>query len=1064
MALILPEIKHEYIFKEDTEQQKESTFEQCLDEGKEAAYASIGTDPLDSTYIGAPDILPEHIMEYTSTDDHDYLKTIELVWGYTIGIITTKVVLNKDTGDILAEGDAVDNYVAPEDVNTATGRWIRLSGNRNLHPTILRAVEMPEDVICLKDLCATIQIDENTGFTIEGFDSSHIINFDNAFQKAWINNEVTFDMTSCKTCKYMFSEGLLKDNSGELLTIQNMQPNTNCDYMFYNSYLYRIPEGIRQAGVGGNSMFFGAALGLKSELDMNTAGYRGKLYNKMFCGKDNLISGTDVDSKHNNALIDTTDMVFDSTDSNIDLALNCCKGPIPQINYSNTQSAIQMYYDKSNITEITVDLSTLTHDLSAAFMFGGDNVTTFNIIGNPETTRLYYSGVTYNGSRPTIGDYSLIRAHNFRPTENVSLVINITDTLYFYQYEDIIQGLSDSISRYTLGLLNIYSNGDVAELKITGTLYALIICSNLTITSDSNITVKQYHIQSEEEFKNFYNHKIINCSSVILNPSLLNYSDSQTYRTYFSDFINNTDLSFLNLEDCFFIDRIFNAQIGMFIKNRGIEDNTIDLNIDVHNKSFCITNLYNPIKNIKITNAGELGFMYYSVNPNIYYTREIEDYDESAMMKSLVTLDGTGTIYYYYDAGYTFYYRNQYYSWQFVDAPNYDIQVERYIATLLLKSINNITNIVAEEDCSLQISKNYPFNTRYETGYRTLLAVDNINKYTSNQVLGVLGATNNTQNISLQSYTVGNYNWYVIIAGSYVDYDRLCVSEDMSCFTDFPTFNITDEDYALYTPISVNALNVPISMLEHFSRMSLNRGNRRLSATYPLDSLYTLKHDVDEVNVVIDKFGSNAVASYSIKPSIFEEVDLRNCSIGNGHWGNDEVTVVSGYYSTQSKDMYVPNFESISVTIAPNVRILNTEITFCHYRFSTTNNRLIDIKPSVYVGGEYVNGAPNLTTINFTGYSDYGLQVDLAHQHTESNLTTINWAKNYVNGNGNIDLRWSQGINAQTLQNITDLTFRGTNKTVTINTIPYKLFTQEQISALASKVTLNEYIPQEGEV
>ena len=1062
MALILPKIKHEYIFKEDTEQQKESTFEQCLDEGKEAAYASIGTDPLDSTYIAAPDVLPDHIMEYTSTDGHDYLKTIELVWGYTIGIIATPVVLNADTGDILAEGNAVDSYTAPEGVNIKKGRWIRLSGNRNLHPSILRAVEMPEDVICLKDLCAAIQIDEKTGFTVEGFDSSHVINFDNAFQKAWINSEVTFDMSSCKTCKYMFNEGLIKDNSGELLTIQNMQPGTNCDYMFYNSYLYRIPEGIRQAGVGGVQMFFGAALGLKSGVDMNTAGYRGKLYSKMFCSWDNLIPGTNVDTQHNNALIDTADMIFDSTDTNIDLALNCCKGPIPTINYSNTRSAKEMYYDKSDITEITVDLSTLANDLAATFMFGGDKITTFNIIGNPETTRLYYSSVSYSSLYPAISAYSLIRIPYFDLMEDFSATINITNTLYFYQYEDIIQGTSSSISKYTLGLLNVKANSTIAELKITGTLYALLICSNLTITSDSNIIVKQYHIQSEEEFKNFYNNKIIDCSSVILNPSLLNYSDSMYYDSYYKDFINSTDLGFLNLEDCFFIDRIFNAQIGMFSKDRGIEDNTIDLTIDIHNKSFCITNLYNPIKNIKITNAGELGFMYYSVNSSIYNTTKIEDYDESLMMKSLVTLDGQGTIYYYYDISNTFYYRYQYYSWQFVDAPSYNIQVEQYLQTLLLKSINSITNIVAEEYCTLKTSNNYPFNVKYNTDNRTLLAVDTINEYISNQVLALLASTQNTQNITLQNYKVGDYNWYIIPAGSYVDYNRLQVGEDVSCFTDFPSFNISDDDYALYTPISVNALNIPISMLEHFAKITINGTNRRLSVTYPLDSFYTLKHDVDELNVVINKFGNNQAQGYKIVPSLFEEVDLRNCVVGNGTWGNDSVTVGNGYYSN-CKDIYVPNFDSISVTISTNVRVLNTEITFHHKRTSTSNARSISICPSVYKDEDYINGAPNLTTINFTGYTEYSLQVDLAHQHTESNLTTINWSDSYVNGNGNIDLRWSQGINSQTLQNITDLKFRGTNKTVTINTNAYKLFTDEQKQTLASKVTLNEYIPQEGE-
>lgn len=1063
MALILPEVKHEYIFKEDTEEQKQTTFEQCLDEGKEAAYASIGTEPLDSTYIGAPDILPEHIMEYTSTDDHDYLKTIELVWGYTIGIITTKVILNKDTGDILAEGDAVDNYVAPEDVNTATGRWIRLSGNRNLHPTILRAVEMPEDVICLKDLCAAVQIDSDTGFTIEGFDSSHVINFDNAFQKAYINNEVTFDMSSCKTCKYMFNEGLIKNNSGELLTIQNMQPGTNCDYMFYNSYLYKVPEGIRQAGVGGVGMFWGSALGKKSGVDMNTGGYKGKLYSKMFCGYDNMISGTNVDTQHNNELIDTQNMVFDSTDSNIDLALNYCKGIIPQINYTDTVSAKQMYYDKSNVEEITVDLSTATHDMAATLMFGGDNIAKYNIIGNPENTRLYYEEVDYGNYGTNSGLYSLIRP-KYNSAIELNITVNITNTLYFYQYEDVIQGTVDSITRYTLALIHGgLSNPTKAELTLIGNIYALTICSKFILSNSSNIIVKQYHLQSLEEFERFYQNTIINGNNYPRNVYLIDWLSSN-YDEYFEEFINTTNLSFINLDDCFFIDRIFNNSIGMNLSNRGYEDNTIELNINLQGKSFCITQLYNVIKNINVTNAG-LGFMYFYISTSIYNTSSVEDYNEDLMMKSLVSISGDGgTIYYRYVSG-SFDYRKQYYSWQFVDAPEYDIEVTNYINTLLLKSIGTINNIVDDEYCTIK-GDPYPFSNRYEYSniYTTLLAVDSIKGFNSNQIISVLGITENFPKLTLHSEVVNSRPWYICPAVSFVKYDKLCVIQDISYFQDFPEFNIVEEDYALYAPIQINALNVPISLLSHFSSMSTNRGNLRLSAEYPLNSFYTLKQDVDSVNVQISKYGANSVNAYFIYPSVFEITDLSRCTIGDGYWGNDSMTVSNSYYTSEEKyGIYVPNFNSISVNILTRVPVLNTEINISHERVSNTNSRLISIKPSVTdAEGNYVNGAPNLTTINFTGYSEYSLEVDLAHQRVESNLTTINWVNSYINGNGNVDLRWSQGIDTQTLSNLTNLQFRGSGRTVTINTIPYKLFTSEQIATLSSKVTLNEYIPQEA--
>ena len=64
---------------------------------------------------------------------------------------------------------------------------------------------------------------------------------------------------------------------------------------------------------------------------------------------------------------------------------------------------------------------------------------------------------------------------------------------------------------------------------------------------------------------------------------------SSNYDEYFEEFINTTNLSFINLDDCFFIDRIFNNSIGMDLSNRGYEDNTIELNINLQGKSFCIT-------------------------------------------------------------------------------------------------------------------------------------------------------------------------------------------------------------------------------------------------------------------------------------------------------------------------------------------------------------------------------------------------------------------------------------------------------------------------------------------
>lgn len=87
MALIIPEVKHEYIFMEDSEQDKEIQFDQCRADNKEAAYSCFGTGELDSEYQPSPTKDPDYLMDYCSTDGHDYLKDYRLIWGYGIGII-----------------------------------------------------------------------------------------------------------------------------------------------------------------------------------------------------------------------------------------------------------------------------------------------------------------------------------------------------------------------------------------------------------------------------------------------------------------------------------------------------------------------------------------------------------------------------------------------------------------------------------------------------------------------------------------------------------------------------------------------------------------------------------------------------------------------------------------------------------------------------------------------------------------------------------------------------------------------------------------------------------------
>lgn len=165
--VVIPEIKHEYIRQVDTETTKDSWFDECIADNKEAAWAGIGTSENDSQYQPAPNVEPDYYMQYCSSDDYDYLKDYRLIWGYGIGIIEQDVICSLSTGEHLAEGkDACDTYAtenaAGENTDWKRGTWIKFSGNRNVSPTRIGEVILPERVISLKDLCVALNLDSIT--------------------------------------------------------------------------------------------------------------------------------------------------------------------------------------------------------------------------------------------------------------------------------------------------------------------------------------------------------------------------------------------------------------------------------------------------------------------------------------------------------------------------------------------------------------------------------------------------------------------------------------------------------------------------------------------------------------------------------------------------------------------------------------------------------------------------------------------------------------------------------------------------------------------------------------
>lgn len=285
MALTLPELKHEYIFQLDTEETKNSVFDQCREEAKEAAYSTFGTNENDTEYQPSPVKDPDYLMDYCSTDGHDYLKDYKLIWGYGIGIIEQDVICSLTTGEHLAEGtEACDTYetenAAGKDVDWKRGKWVKFSGNRNVSPTRIGEVILPDYIISLKDLCSVIIKPDSDKFTINGFNTEHVINMDRMFCFVNNNNFIpiikgNYDLSSCLTAVKAFG--------GDLNCVDSSFKNfrQDCDYTSFleNADINNFDQ-FKNYSIGGSRMFYGVTV---------TNGYDGllndsmmKLYDYMF--------------------------------------------------------------------------------------------------------------------------------------------------------------------------------------------------------------------------------------------------------------------------------------------------------------------------------------------------------------------------------------------------------------------------------------------------------------------------------------------------------------------------------------------------------------------------------------------------------------------------------------------------------------------------------------------------------------------------------------------------------------------------------------------------------------
>ena len=528
MALILPEIQHEYLFHLDTEETKNSVFDQCRAEGKEAAYSTFGTAQNDSEYQPAPTVEPDYYMQYCSSDGYDYLKDYRLVWGYTIGIIEQDVICSLTTGEHLAEGkEACDTYeaenAAGENVDWKRGIWLKFSGNRNVSPNRIGEVVLPNYIISLKDLCKALQI--RGGCNLESFNTDYILNISRAFNdpQIRIKENIEFNFENILNAEYTFSNITTNDK----ISFSKIN-DIDYKYTFYQAKITKVPKGFNN--VGGTYCFSHTNINDISDVSI-------KIYSHQF--EETKIVNVDNTSK----LIAT---------NNITSCFELCIIKIfkPIIDWSKCTIATHLLYDNNNpIDEVVLDFTTATKDITVNYFNNNYTITKLNIIANPNikllgnlfdiysNAEIIVTNILYcrNGyifslydvrSTKIIGNFNthyFIHCAN-RINDGYNILTNDSD-VYLYNDDDV------SFSN-TYGLINyyVYRNATIGKININFDNCSIIGFYKRDDNYYKDYTSSNIIINSNKNNIKIYNHLIIDIDLYVNNNTNIElYGNSLFY-------------------------------------------------------------------------------------------------------------------------------------------------------------------------------------------------------------------------------------------------------------------------------------------------------------------------------------------------------------------------------------------------------------------------------------------------------------------------------------------------------------------------------------------------------
>lgn len=575
--VVIPEIKHEYIRQVDTETTKDDWFDECIADNKEAAWAGIGTSENDSQYQPAPSVEPDYYMQYCSSDDYDYLKDYRLIWGYGIGIIEQDVICSLSTGEHLAEGkDACDTYItenaAGENTDWKRGIWIKFSGNRNVSPTCIGEVVLPERIISLKDLCGALNLDSvsECDFYLPIETNDSILNITNLCgQKSQIkalrNSQGTWEhFQAALQCGYAFAYA----NTAEAIQI-GWSNAIDCNHMFYHSTVGYINTFSENETCDYTSMFE-EATGDSLEL---TPYYIDKAMFKNSHGISVNTSGVICCKQNVSECFYACDIYMDITG----------------IDFSNARNVQNMFY-RVNVVEDEINL-----DLSSFVEHDDDVEDRFN------NFLFVTKGITLNIIAPEC------KLKGFDVFYASDSIINLINELHYYDIWDLKDFQLDNTSGSRYKFKSLFN---CRNITINGTIYGIGLFTYNTsgtriINSSSNLIVKT------EENSDYDINDIIDFYQYKSNGSSF---DANYFPTIILN--NNQSIDFnLNIDDFVFVNCV-----SFYNATHEYTKELNSINVDKINKEFYIVNLQStcPI-NINITINNNSIIKSFSGDYNNYY-------------------------------------------------------------------------------------------------------------------------------------------------------------------------------------------------------------------------------------------------------------------------------------------------------------------------------------------------------------------------------------------------------------------------------------------------------------